>query len=148
MKFINYIEKRKFDDYWERESEIMRKAGLSEIDISLLYTLDWDWYKSRRRYSQHNTLYEAEVIEQVPYGEAEDLCDLFLTESFSLESVDNKKLYFALKKLKESDYDLVIKHIVDEIPVKDIARSQGCSVSNITKKLRRIFLLLRNNFNQ
>lgn len=116
MKFINYIEKRKFDDYWE--NEIICKAGSSETDIGLLYAFDWDWYKSRRHCSRHNISHEAEGIEQVPYGAAGDLWDLF------------------------------IMHIADKIPVKDIARSQECSVSNITKRLRRIFLLLRNNINQ
>lgn len=143
MKFNCFYEKRKFDEYWKKESDLMRKAGLTEDEIHQMYIYDLGWFNSRRRFAAHNNLCAFDHTEDSSISPSlhEEVFESF----FDLELIDNKKLYLALKKLKPSNYDLLIKYIVYEIPVKEIAKQQGCTSSNINKKLKRILKFLKEN---
>lgn len=142
MKFNYFYEKRKLDEYWRKESKLMREAGLTEDEILQMYLYDVAWFKNCRRFAAHNNLC---AFDDTDDNSITVLYEEGLETSFDLELIDDTKLYFALKKLRPSDYDLLIKHIVYEIPVKEIAKQQGCTSNNINKKLKRILKFLKEN---
>lgn len=141
MKFNYFYEKRKLDEYWLKESKLMREAGLTEDEIHQMYLYDVEWFKNCRRFAAHNNLCAFDHMEDSGAALYEEAIEQF----FDLEMIDDMKLYFALKKLKPSDYDLLIKRIVYEIPVQIIAEQKGCTSSNISIKLKRILKFLKEN---
>lgn len=139
MKFNYFNEKKKFLKEWEEEKTAMRVAGLSEEDICQIYDYDWDWFKSRRIFCIHNELYCPEVLEQLSYM---DLCDNYLSADL-LDSIENPKLYQALLNLKNEDYDLLMRRVIEDRPLKEIADIYGCSVANISNRVTRILKKLK-----
>lgn len=150
MKFNYFYEQKNFIAYWEKESNNMREAGMSEDKIQQMYDYDWDWFKSKRRFAKHNNTYgDFEKDEnEMPFflsKSDERLRDSLLElESFPLlDQIESYDLFRALQELKPADYKLLIQRCIEGIQVKELAKLHGCSSSNICVKLKKIHKQLK-----
>ena len=54
MGFNYGREKRRFDKEWEQLQKEYAAAGMEEADIAQMKEFDWEWFRSRRTYENHN----------------------------------------------------------------------------------------------
>lgn len=62
MAFYYAKEKREFDRKWEQTRKEHEAASMAERNIQTLYDFDWQWFCSRRRFTNHTQSLPAEAI--------------------------------------------------------------------------------------
>ena len=153
---FNYARERlKFDVRWKKLQEEYRNAGMSEEAIQEMYDFDLEVFRQRRRHESRK-----QPLPTEEYGEdgKENRVDWFakfdnLTVSFDeselfgrfawVESISNPDLTYRLKKLSQSDLELLTLFAIEGYSQTEIARLQGCSQQNISLKITRIINFLK-----
>lgn len=113
----------------ETES-ILRKEGMDEKDIALVYEYDKEYFKSHRRYEEHRAL---EIPEQILFYE-----DNIEEGMHFLDTIEDVELHRVLVSLKPEELKIIELHVIDELTVTEIAKLQGKSKSTISEKIQRI----------
>ena len=54
MRFNNGLERKRFENNWEKLRIEYRQAGMDEEAIEAMYEFDLEQYRSRRRYMEHS----------------------------------------------------------------------------------------------
>lgn len=147
MGFNYGREKRRFDKEWEQLQKEYAAAGMEEADIAQMKEFDWEWFRSRRTYENHNqTLPDEEDIEEgktVLFHKFLAMSADFEHQEFSdryawLQEIEDMKLYQCLCRLGEKNLELLTLMVVDGYRQVDIARLWGCTQNSVTKRLNRI----------
>lgn len=113
----------------ETES-ILKKEGMDEKDIALVYEYDKEYFKSHRRYEEHRAM---EIPEQILFYE-----DNIEESMYFLDIIEDMELHRVLVSLKPEELKIIELHVIDGLTVTEIAKLQGKSKSTISEKIQRI----------
>ena len=158
MSWNNALEKKRFD---AKEKELMRQyreAGMSEESIKELYELDWEIYKSDRRFYEHNqsldgiqtemkedkSPYYQNYLEQLTYN----LEDAPQYSELWMEEIEDVKLHKALSLLNDMQRQLVYFAWILGINQVTIASVMKLDQSNISRELAKIKEFIKAVYNQ
>ncbi len=160
MKFNKGYEWKKFEEEWKRLRKEYAAAGMDEASIDAMYEFDHGVFNSNRRYAEHTQ----EVGPQVFFDDG-DIADegnsaLFLRflPSFSVElddagimgryswveKIDAPVLYRCISGLPDSDKEILTLWIIEGYSASEIARMQGSTQQNISKKICRLKKTIKN----
>ena len=151
MGFNYGREKRRFDKEWEQLQKEYASAGMEVEDIARMKEFDWEWFRSRRTYENHNQALpdEGDMDDgrTVLFRKFQELSVDFEQQEFSdryawLQEIDDVKLYQCLCRLGEKNLELITLMVVDGYRQVDIARLWGCTQNAVTKRLNRIKKIL------
>ncbi len=153
MKFNYQTEKNKLDRAWVKLEEEYRNAGMTEEAIEEMRAYDYEVFRKERTYCNHTNLIDFAAVD-APVDGQEDanvivnahmeafsvgMSELFQQDRYGwIESIEDEKILAEVKKLKVEDLELLTLLVFDGYSVSEIARIQGVSPANISKKTKRI----------
>lgn len=162
MSFNYASEKRKFDAMWAKLRVEYREAGMEESAITAMYEFDCEVFRKNRTYGIHNTYFSTVM----PDGEevADDRSSFMkkFSSRFSVQAeesdpdrrygwideIENPVLSEILQKMPEKDKELLTLYVIEGYTVTDIAKMEGSTHQNISKKIRRLKNILKSFLNQ
>jgi len=143
-------ERKTFEAEQKRLRKIYLEHGMTEEAIQALYEFDKEQYNARRRNAIHTQSFDLEAMEgdgdegQNPLY-AKFLEVIAVNEEYIpqdrfgwIETIENQRLVVALKKLKNSDLEVLTQIYVEEYSQKEVAAHFGVTEASISKKIRRI----------
>lgn len=92
----------------ETES-ILKKEGMDEKDIALVYEYDKEYFKSHRRYEEHRAM---EIPEQILFYE-----DNIEESMYFLDIIEDMELHRVLVSLKPEELKIIELHVIDGLTV-------------------------------
>ena len=161
MKFNKGYEWKKFEEEWKRLRREYAAAGMDESAIEAMYEFDRGVFNSNRRYAEHTQ----EVSPQVFSDDGDCAEDgntallLHFRSAFSveqedigvsgryswIEKVDSPVLYKCLSGLPDPDKEILTLWIFEGYCASEIARMQGSTQQNISKKICRLKRIIKNS---
>lgn len=152
MKFNYGLEKKRFDETWERLENEYRVAGMSEEAIEKMKAYDWDQFKKERIYCMHNQFYQGQAF--VNGDDIEDGKDPLLEKYFDsftevdvyfserkhgwVELLDDENLVIAIKSMNAEHVELITNYVYEEMTHRQIAQNLGITRPAVTIKFREI----------
>ena len=137
MAYIYAYERKKFEEEWAKKEEWYRAEGMNEDAIHELYLLDLAEFNSTRRYYRHNVSLSADLSELVNL--LVDHTDFVLSGRYDwIEELDEPELVQILRRLTETELELLTEMICDDLTQSDIARTNGVSRQVVNEKVRKI----------
>ena len=133
----NYArEKRKFDAEWKRKALWYRKEGMSEEDIEAMRCFNLEQFNRDRAYESRRRPLET-------------ACGSYYIQQSSeryswIDEVSEPQLAERLRKLSNSDIELLTLMVQDGCGINEIARMNGVTHSTISRKITRIKKFLKN----
>ena len=131
--------------------------GMEESAIAAMYEFDCEVFRKNRTYGIHNTYFSTVM----PDGEevADDRSSFMkkFSSRFSvpaeerygwIDEIENPVLSEILQKMPEKDKELLTLYVIEGYTVTDIAKMEGSTHQNISKKIRRLKNILKNFQNQ
>lgn len=165
MKFYYGLEKKKFDENWEKIRKEYQEAGMDEESIEKMYEYDWDAFKRERVWCKHtqyldgnyididnqmqessqdfNPLYRY-VIKQLSYECSEND---FKGEDAWIETLENKKLYDAILSLNSEQRHILKLRVIDELTMRQIADLYGIAIGSLEDRINVIFKKIKKFMN-
>ena len=161
MKFNKGYEWKKFEEEWKRLRGEYAAAGMDEAAIEAMYEFDRGVFNSNRRYAEHTQEVNPQVFSDD--GDcAEDGNSALLRHFLSafsveqgdigvwgkyswIEKVDSPVLYKCLSGLSDSDREILTLWIFEGYSASEIARMQGSTQQNISKKICRLKKIIKNS---
>lgn len=159
MGFNYGLEKKKFDQEWEKLRREYREAGMDEASIEAMHEYDWDRFNAERAYANHTQRMPDQIFDDdgdTPDEDRSSLLDKFIdafgvmprevddSRRYSwMDEIDSPELYARLRKLSSDDIELLTLFIFDGYTVTEIAALLGVSHPTISKKLTRIKKFLK-----
>lgn len=160
MGFNYGLEKKKFDQEWEKLRREYRAAGMDEASIEAMYEYDWQGFNAERAYVNHTQGMPGQRFDDDGDFAGEDNSALLLKffDAFAvlpeetddsrrygwMDEIDSPTLYVRLSKLSPEDIELLTLYAFDGYGVTEIAAMQGVAHPTISKKLARIKKFLKN----
>ena len=150
MAFNYAKEKRSFDAQWLKLEDEYRAAGFDEAGIQAMRKFDWNEFCHRRTFENRNQELPSEVIDDSEDNGCSTLLKKFssLTDSFDensfsgrydwIEAIDNSALAERLKRLNDSEKELLTQFIFYDYTQAEIAAMQGVSQSAVSQRINRI----------
>lgn len=155
MAFYYAKEKYKFDQEWEKLRGEYEAAGMCQKDIELLYSFDWEWFCSRRRFMEHTQNLPAETIESENREGRSSLIRKFSSFSIDLdeamiggrygwvEEIEDVSLAVRLQKLSSEDLELLTLIAMEGYSQTELGKKFNCNQSVLSRKIKRIKEFLR-----
>jgi len=154
MGFNYASEKLRFDAEWEKLDGEYRAAGFDEAGIQAMRDYDWEQFRKRRTYENHNQELPSEVFDDGDDNSStllQKFCSLsigFDESAFTgrhdwIEAIDNPVLAGKLAALSDTDKELLTLLAFDGYTQAEIAVIQGCSQQAVSKKINRIKIILK-----
>ena len=148
---FNYAkEKAEFEREWAELRKQYEGLGMSQEAIEELYAFDWDWFKSRRRYSDHlvDLPEEAavEVIQQASTGTVPGDIPVSLGAAPSqwLDEIEDEDLLRKLILLSDDDIALLTYLTFEELTQSEIAQRESVNQATISRRFSQIQKFLKN----
>ena len=151
MSFNYGLEKKKFETAWAKLRRDYLAAGMSEDAIQKMYEYDWNNFKSRRSYENHEQLISGFQDETESLNEEESPLFLRNLDAFSvtdhyaledrfawLECITYPPLKEKLDTLDDIDKELLSLIFVDEFTHKEAAQKMGISIQGFLKRYKKI----------
>ncbi len=153
MKFNYQTEKNKLDRAWVKLEEEYRSAGMTEEAIEEMRAYDYEVFRKERTYCNHTNLIDFAAMDAPAEGQEDEnvimnahieafsvgMSELFQQERYGwIESLEDEEILSEVKKLKSDDLELLTLLVFDGYSATEIARMQGVSPANISKKTKRI----------
>lgn len=154
MRFNKGYEWKKFEDGWERLRREYAAAGMDEAAIASMYEFDRGVFNSDRRYAEHTQVVDMHGL--FDDGDAADEGNMALLQRFRdrfsvpqadtvtggryswIEGIDSPALYRCLSGLSAPDKEILTLWVMEGWSASEIARMQGSTQQNISKKIGRI----------
>ena len=137
MAYIYAYERKKFEEEWAKKEEWYRAEGMAEDAIHELYLLDLAEFNSTRRYYRHNVSLSADLSELANL--LVDNSDFILSGRYDwIEELDEPELVQILRRLTETELELLTEMISDDFTQSEIARANGVSRQAVNEKVRKI----------
>ena len=126
------------------------REGMKKEDIREIVRLDWEQFKSERRYCEHNQRMEmfedpessAEQPSPLQKRFIETLTteDRYLEDTFSdiLLTIGDKALYKAMSAMTEEQQKLLYEVFIQGNQLSEIADENGVSRAALTRRMNRI----------
>ena len=159
MEFNYGLEKKRFEEKWERLEVEYREAGMKEDAIAEMKAFDWDEFKHERRFCEHNQYFEGYEFFS---GDGSDLGDHPLHDRFFdsfaaednyfadrrygwIDQLDDEELIEAVKSMKTEYIELITQYVYEGKTIIEIAADRGVTkqtiseqISIIRKKLKKL----------
>ena len=128
-----------------REIVIMLAVDIEPIDILKYCVEEFNAWKAERVYTSHNVLHSDIYIEK---NNGQDVIEtsinqLDIQQDGFLGSIENEKLYHALRGLKADEISLLEACVINGVPQKEYAARIGRSNSTVNERLKRILKRLK-----
>ena len=137
MAYIYAYERKKFEEEWAKKEAWYRAEGMEEDAIRELYLLDLAEFNSTRRYYRHNVSLSADLSELANL--LADHSDFILSGRYDwIEELDEPELVQILRRLTETELELLTEMICDDLTQSEIARTNGVSRQAVNEKVRKI----------
>ena len=160
MGFNYGLEKKKFDQEWEKLRREYRAAGMDEASIVAMYAFDWKGFNAERAYQNHTQRMPFQQFNDDGDTAGDDASALLVKflDAFAvmpqetdesnrygwMDEVESEVLYASLQKLSDDDIDLLTLYVFEGFSVVEIAAMKGIAHQNVSKKIRRIKKFLKN----
>ena len=123
MAYIYAYERKKFEEEWAKKEEWYRAEGMEEDAIHELYLLDLAEFNSTRRYYRHNVSLSADLSELANL--LVDHTDFVLSGRYDwIEELDEPELVQILRRLTETELELLTEMICEDLPDTDSGRKR------------------------
>lgn len=152
---FNYAkEKKAFDEEWKKLRIEYEGAGMSQQAIEDMYNFDWREFCSRRVYIDHtqqlpDTYFENEFGHECSllFRRYPTLSTTFDEADFDgryawIEAIDDPQMARKLKKLSQRDLEILTLLAMEGYSQRELARKLGCSQNAISKRVKKIRVLL------
>ena len=137
MAYIYAYERKKFEEEWAKKEEWYRAEGMEEDAIHELYLLDLAEFNSTRRYYRHNVSLTSDLSELANL--LVDHSDFILSGRYGwIEELDEPELVQIIRRLTETELELLTEMICDDLTQSEIARANGVSRQAVNEKVRKI----------
>ena len=137
MAYIYAYERKKFEEEWAKKEEWYRAEGMEEDAIRELYLLDLAEFNSTRRYYRHNVSLTSDLSELANL--LVDHSDFILSGRYGwIEELDEPELVQIIRRLTETELELLTEMICDDLTQSEIARANGVSRQAVNEKVRKI----------
>jgi len=156
MEFNNGLERRKFNNEWEKNKKGYIEAGMDEVAIEEIYEFDLKVFNSSRKYAAHTQPSIDENIDAENNPESAPIAYAYIKYISSYEEVlsssrfgwideiENLKLHKKIKELNPEDLELLTLYVLEGYSQAEISMKFGLSQRGISKRLQRI----KNIFNK
>lgn len=123
MKFNYFIQKKKFDELWEKFAAAYAEAGMEPDAIQQMYDYDWGVFCRNRADSMHEAEIDAEEREDIMEQNTVDY-DVYGGHSryWWLEELNSPCLTVGIPLLKERDKELLTLYIYEQRTIREIAQ--------------------------
>ena len=156
MGFNYALEKKKFDQEWNRLRKEYEDAGMSSKVIQELYEYDWADFKSNRIYAMHTQPIPVAFTEEGghDFESKSPLLEKFFSamsvnDNYTnvsryawIDEIEDESISKKLRQLAPTDLELLTMIVVLGFDQAEIARIQNCSRNTICKKIKRIKKIL------
>jgi len=145
MSVTGYESKKAFLKRLTEETESMLAAMIKPDEILEYYDEEYKVWKADRIYRIHNSEPLDIYMEKPGAKSGIENCIKSIDEQLDgyLGSIENEKLYHALRGLKVDDLALVEACVIKGVPQKEYAARIGRSNSTVNERLKRILNLLK-----
>ena len=145
MAYIYAYERKKFEEEWAKKEAWYRAEGMKEDAIHELYLLDLAEFNSTRRYYRHNVSLSADLSELANL--LVDHSDFILSGRYDwIEELDGPEMVHIIRRLTETELELLTEMISDDLTQSEIARANRVSrqaVNETVLRIRKYFEKLR-----
>lgn len=147
MSFIYGAEKKKFDEAWKKKAAWYRAEGMSDETIEALHDFGRREFCSERVYLTHTQAMPEEAIDEENATELfkrfESLKTYISDRCFTgkydwIEHISDTILVKKLRRLSESDMEILTLVVIEGRTQSETAIIKGCSQSNIAQKIDKI----------
>jgi len=155
MRFNYGLEKKRFEENWERLRKEYREAGMDEESIQKMYEYDWDDFKRERTWCRHNCFLndmygsgkDGDCIEEegmhplllhhkdAMTNEMETIEEIFGW----MEDIEDEKLYRAVMALNDDQKTILTMRVFEEKTMKEIGEAYGISVWSVADRIKVIY---------
>ena len=152
MGFNYGLEKKKFDEEWEKLRKEYEAAGMTAESIKEIYEYDWAAFNRRRADVNHE-----QPLLSAPFEESEGTLDqsplllkffdqMSYQDEYSfcsgryawIETIENPVLYNKLVKLDDSDKEILTLLALEGYSRREIASIRGVSEQAIGKRVKKL----------
>ncbi len=148
---FNYAkEKAEFDRQWAKIRKQYEELGMSQDAIEELYSFDWDWFKSQRRYGSHLADLTEEVnVETIREASTETIpgdipASLGSDPRQWLDEIEDEQLVRKLMQLSKDDIALLTHLVFEEYTQSEIAHKKAVNQATISRQFSQIQKIFRN----
>ena len=159
MRFNNGLERKRFENNWDRLRIEYRQAGMDEKAIEAMYEFDLEQYRSRRRYMEHSQELDKLVTsDECSFEDGKsELLKKFL-ESLSVSArdtdelramswineIEDEKITLNLKNLNKLDLELLTLYVFYGYSQSESGEILGITQAAISKRMRKIKVIFSN----
>jgi len=158
MGFNNGLERRKFEAQWSCLRVEYAASGMDESTILAMYEFDRQTYNSDRRYAEHTQAISQQAFSDDGDEAREDKSALLVkfadslsaaTDTYQIEGkgwigeIESERLQKGIKKLSDSDKELLTLYVFYGYSITEIAKMQGIARPTVSKKITRIKKFLK-----
>lgn len=150
--------KIKTDVFYKGKKVEYREAGMEESAIKIMYEFDCEMFRKNRTYGIHNTHFSTVMPDGEEIADDRSAFMKKFSARFSVQAeeadperrygwideIENPVLSEILQKMPEKDKELLTLYVIEDYTVTDIAKMEGSTHQNISKKIRRIKNILKN----
>ncbi len=147
---FNYAkEKAEFDRQWAEIRKQYEELGMSQDAIEELYSFDWDWFKSQRRYGSHLADLTEEVnVETIREASTETIpgdipASLGSDPRQWLDEIEDEQLVRKLMQLSKDDIALLTHLVFEEYTQSEIAQQKAQSQKTVSRQFQQIKNIFR-----
>ena len=151
MSFNYFIEKKKFDEKWEKLAQAYAEAGMDEEAIKQMYLFDLEEFNCKRRaelykinvpISEEDEFFDVawlmKVFPKAQLSNDYDTCSMH-SRYWWLEEIDSPQLTPVIRKLKNEEKELLTLYIYEERTTREIAVAMGVTHTTISRRLEKLF---------
>ena len=151
MSFNYFIEKKKFDEKWEKLAYTYENAGMDKEAIRQMYLFDLEEFNSKRKAERRKInapmseedefLDVAWLMKTFPRAELSSEYDALATHSryWWLEEISSPLLTPRIKGLKEEERELLTMYIYEQRTEEEIAIALGVHHTTVSRRLAKLF---------
>ena len=155
MSFNYFIEKKKFDEKWEKLAYTYKQAGMDEDAIQKMYLFDLEEFNSRRKaerrninapMSEEDEFFDVAWLMKVfPKAELSNEYDALSTHSryWWLDEIASPLLTCGIKLLTDDEKELLTFYVYEEYSEEEISIMLGIHQTTVSRRLKKLFSVIK-----
>lgn len=150
MKFNYGLEKKKFDEIWNRLEKEYAAAGMSQHAIEEMKTYDWNVFKKERTFYRHNQRINEELLDCGDEVVGKEIGLKKYIDSFGsedkyfidrkdgwIEELDNEEIIIYLKASPDK-VEILTEYVFNDKNQAEVAIELGISQAALSQKMKTI----------
>lgn len=155
MSFNYFIEKKKFDEKWEKLAYTYEQAGMDEEAIKQMYLFDLEEFNSRRRAERHkinapmseeDEFFDVAWLMKIfPRAELSSEYDALSTHSryWWLDEIASPVLTRGIRLLTDDEKELLTLYVYEEYSEEEISILLGIHQTTVSRRLKKLFSVIK-----